>query len=395
MREIVRVSVRNLSHQKTRTALTLLGVVIGIASVVALISLGQGLTASVQESLESLGPNRIFVTPIQSGGFGPPSSGIGLSDRDLEAIKKVRNVDIALPVFFTSLPVEFRGEKRQISITGIPVEDSKRFFSDVQTFEIESGRELEKGDTTSAMIGARVDDTFDEDIKVGDRIEILDKKFRIVGITKETGDAENDRAVMIPIDELRELSNAEDDDMTVILVKATSDPKRTAEEIEEELEDLHNEKLFSALTTEQLTNQINQVFGIIGIVLAGIAGISLLVASFGIMNTMLMAVIERTREIGIMKAIGATNRRILTMFLVESSIVGFIGGLAGVIIGYAMSFGLAGASFSFMGLNLSIALDPGLIISVLAFSTFIGALSGTYPAWRASKLDPVEALRYE
>ena len=394
--ELVKVSVRNLSHHKARTALTLLGVIIGIASVVALVSLGEGLTNSITSSIEQLGADNIFVAPRSSGGFGPPSSSASLSQKDIDAVKGVRNVDIAMPLLFKSLPVKYNSKTSTVTLLGFPIEDSKRFFSDVQHFTIAQGRDLRAGEKSSVVLGWRVyKDAFGEDMRLGANIEMAGKKLRIVGILAETGNSQSDSSMIMSIETLRDITDSPKDHMTMILAKVVEDPKGTAKDIEDKLEDVHKEKFFVAMTTDQVLNQINQMFGVISIVLAGIAGISLLVAAFGIMNTMLMSVLERTREIGIMKAIGATNHRILSMFLIESSMVGFIGGAVGVIIGYTMSFGLSATSIKFLGLNLSVQFNPILIVSMLAFATFVGALAGTYPARRASKMDPVEALRYE
>ena len=394
MQEIFRVALRNLSHQKTRTALTLLGVVIGIAAVIALVSVGRGLEASVRDSLESLGPDRIIVTPHGVNGFGPPAVAQGLTDKELEIVERNRKIDKVLPVVFKNFPVKYSGETKSISITGVPPE-SEDFFSDVRTFELSEGRSFLPGDRNVAIIGYRIaEEAFTSNVDVRSKLSIIGKDVRVIGIMKPTGNQQDDSGILIPIDMMREITG-NDKEISAILAKVREDPKGTAQEIEKDLEDLHGEKLFVVLTTEQLISQINSVFGIISLVLISIASISLVVAGFGIMNTMLMAVIERTREIGIMKAIGATDSRILSMFVAESSVVGLIGGIVGTIIGYAVSFGLASATVTFFNLNLLIEVDPVITAGILVFSTLVGTISGAYPSWRAARLDPVEALRHE
>ncbi|MEM7819240.1 MAG: ABC transporter permease [Candidatus Aenigmatarchaeota archaeon] len=396
MEEIFKIAFRNLSHQKARTVLTLLGVIVGIASVVALISLGSGLSTSVAKQLEQIGTDKIIIIPKTSGGFGPPTGFTQkLSEKDLDIVKKTRGVDIAIPILLKNLPVSYEKKTSFITIYGVSSKESKIFFSGVQRYTLDEGRFMKEDEKSVAIIGSRVHtDIFGNEIRVGDKIKILGKEIRVIGIMKPTGNQQDDNGIIIPIETLRDIIG-DKEDITVIFAKAYEDPKIVAERIEKELEDLHNEKLFFAMTTEQLLERINSIFSIISIVLAGIAGISLLVASFGILNTMLMAVIERTKEIGVMKAIGATNRRILALFLIESSFVGLIGGVVGTIVGYSLSLGFSKFATNIIGLSLNVEIDPMLIIGAILFSMIVGMVSGTYPAYRAAKLDPVEALRYE
>ncbi len=399
MTSTIAIALSNLSHRKARTALTLLGVIIGIAAVVALISMGNGLSGSVAEQLESLGTNRIFITPRgQSSGFGPPtSSAAELTDRDIDIIENVKGVDIALPVLFRTVPVKIDDTTTFISAIGVPPDKSEEFFNDVESFDVAEGRQLRETDRTGVVVGSNVANLFAGDIRVRSGIEIFSKQVRVVGILEPTGDQTNDNGMIMSIDLLRELVN-DDEATSVVLVRAfgtADDVRQTAADIERELEDFHDEELFEAFTSEQLLNQITGVFGLLSIVLVGIASISLLVAGIGIMNTMLMNVLERTREIGVMKAIGATNKRVLSMFVVEAALIGLIGGIVGTVLGYLIAFAFSGFAVNFVGLALRIVIDPSIVALGLGFATIVGVVCGTYPAYRASKLDPVEALRYE
>ena len=290
---------------------------------------------SIEEQFEQLGPNRIFIAQNAGGGFrGPPSGGITLTEDDLEIIKRVNDVESAVPFLQKALPVKFDDESVVTFVGGFPSDETEKFFSDIQTFEIDQGRFMKDGEKSVVVIGSRVStDMFSKDVSVRDTLKISGKNVRVVGIMKPTGAQDNDNAIFMDIEALRDVTG-DGDEISAIMAKASENPAATAQKIEDELEDFHGDKLFVAYTSEQLVEQIGQIFSIISLILAGIAGISLLVASFGIINTMLMSVLERTREIGIMKAIGATNKRILLMFLTESAIVGFIGGVMGVVFGY-------------------------------------------------------------
>ncbi|MBI4162055.1 MAG: ABC transporter permease [Candidatus Aenigmarchaeota archaeon] len=386
---------KNMTHHKTRTILTLLGVVIGIAAVVALISLSNGLNETVRERLESLGSDKVIVTQRVSTGFGgPPTSGQQLTEKDLSTVERIRDVDIVIPILFKQYPVKFGEESAQTSVIGVPADQNDIFLRDVQRYELAEGRSFQEGKPT-AVIGSRLSNSmFSKKANIRDKIQIAGKPITVVGIMEETGNQQDDNAIYMDINALREISESKEE-ISVLFVKVLGDPKETAGKIESELEDLHKEKLFVALTTEQLITQINSVFGIMSLVLVGIAGISLLVAAFGIMNTMLMAVLERTREIGIMKAVGATNSTVLSFFITESALIGFVGGVIGTAIGYAIAFAMSGIAVRFVGFSLKIGFDPSIAIGGIVFATIIGALSGAYPAQRAAKLDPVEALRYE
>jgi putative ABC transport system permease protein len=230
---------------------------------------------------------------------------------------------------------------------------------------------------------------------VNDKFTIKDGKVQVIGILKETGQSTYDSIIIAPIEDVQETS-AEKDQYIIIFARA-NDPNNIdtiAKNIQEKLDDSHGEKVFQVLTTKQLTERIGTVTNMLSFVLGGIAGIALIVAGIGIANTMYMSIMERTREIGIMKAIGATNKNIIEIFLMEAALIGFIGGIIGDALGVILSEVL-GAILKSYGMSFSTKVTPELLALGLGFAVGVGVFFGFLPARKAAKMNPIEALRYE
>lgn len=396
--QLVSLATRNVTHSKVRSILTIIGIAIGISSIVALIGLGNALSYAVEEQLKQLGTDKIFITSsagANRGGFGPPSStAVPLTNKDVTRIESVPGVSKAVPFVSSSIPVTYRGETRVLSVAGVPAKDAKTFFADVQAFELSEGRFLEDTDKYSVVIGATVKSgAFKDDVRLRSSLEILGKDFRVVGIFNLIGNPQDDSSVTMTKETLQSLTN--NDAITAVIAKANGDPKKVAAQIKKKLEDAHGESLFLVLTSDQMIERINSVFGVMSIVLASIAGISLLVAAFGITNTMVMSVMERTREIGTLKAVGAKDVHIIALFLIESAMVGMAGGIAGALLGTALIAVIGNIATNVIGITISAEPDALLILFSVTFAALIGIAAGTYPAYKAAKLSPVEALRYE
>lgn len=396
LKEGLKISLYSIKRKKFMFLLNILGVVIGIAAIVALISIGEGMQASIEEAFEDFGADKIIVMAggLQgmAGGFG---SGVSLEEADVKLIERVPGVVKASGMTFSQYPIKYRKESIVVYISGIGAEDAKDFFEDIASVEFESGRIYKKGEDKVVIIGSRVKTAFDKDLKVGDSLEIKGTKFKIVGIMKSIGSPQDDNSVTMPLDTYRDLFG-KSDELTMIYASATDADRamRVAKDIEEELDDKYGEGIFSAITSEQLADQISSIFDMITLVLAGIASISLIVAGVGIANTMMMSIMERTREIGVMKAIGATNYQVMEIFLIESALLGFFGGIFGIVLGTGMSKAISfyGQTFFFA---LNTAVTPQLALFALGFSVIVGMLSGAWPARRAAKMNTVDALRYE
>ena len=299
--------------------------------------------------------------------------------------------------------VEYDGESKTTWVSGFPTDETAKVVEDIQAFEILEGRNIEDGDSYSAVVGYNLymDDFFEKPVETRDKVYIEGVKFKVVGIVDKIGNAQDDTQIIIPIDTAKDLFDA-GDEVYGIMVKIDDgeEPSVVAERIEEELRDFRDEdegaESFQVQTFEQILEQVGVVLNIISAVLIGIAAISLLVGGVGIMNTMYTAVLERTKEIGIMKSIGGRNSDIMMIFLLESGMYGLVGGGVGVIVGAGMSLIVAKIAGAALGIDyFQDDITLWLVLGALAFSFVVGVLSGVLPAKQASKMQPVDALRYE
>jgi len=396
MFELLEMAVHNLSQRKLRSGLTVLGIIIGIAAIISLVSVGEGMRTMVTEQLEGFGANKIMVYPSMQAAMGPVGGGLTLTEQDLDDIKDVGGVEVATGIVIKSLPVIYKDEVFLLTITGIDPKDAEIFFADVQGFEIESGRWMRTDENYAAVIGNMLAyQLFSKDVRLKDKLEIKGTTVKVVGIMKEIGNRQDDSMVVLSIETVRSIVG-EDEELSAVLVKVRNvdDIDKIAEEIKDGLEKTYGEKTFDVMTAEQIMETVGNITGTISVVLGGIAAISLLVAGIGIANTMFMSIMERTREIGIMKAIGATNKNVLMMFLTESVLIGLVGGTIGCLVGTGMS-NVIGRVSIFYGFQLTTTVTLELLLMSLAFSVAVGVISGFLPARKASKLQPVEALRYE
>jgi len=394
-------AIKSILNRRLRSWLTVIGIFIGIATVVALISVGQGMESAINEEFEKLGTNKIIVSP--TGGFmNSIESARPLTVDDVEIIQDVKGVDVAAGMIARTAQVEFKNEVKYTTVSGMPTDEGYEVIEDMQSFSIESGREIEEGDTYDAMVGyIFAEDLFDNELSVRDKFYIEGQKFQIVGIMSKIGNPEDDKQVIIPIETARDLFNEPENVMAVMInVKDGEVPSEVGERIEEELRDSRDEEegeeSFSVQTFEDILAQVGVVLNIISAVLIAIAAISLLVGGIGIMNTMYTSVLERTKEIGIMKSLGAKNSDILLIFMLESGIYGIVGGTIGIITGVLLSVAVSQIAVAALGIEYFRADVPiWLILGALSFSFIVGCASGVLPARQASKLKPVDALRYE
>ena len=400
-----------LAHSKLRSWLTIIGIVIGIAAVVSIVSISQGAQQELESRFGELGADIITVSPgfSRASGFrGPGRNGDSgtadqdnLTDKDVLALKSVPNVKFVMGQASGEGDIGYLGESGEVSITGVDTD----VWKDITIDELESGRYLTKGDMYSAVIGYnRATSFFDKEVQINRQITIEGRIFKVVGIF---GQGENDNAVIIPIDPARDiLDDVGDEEFDSITVKV--DDADIVNQISADIEKKlmlsrgilkEDDKDFSVSSALEIQSTISETLNTMAIFLGAIAAISLLVGAVGISNTMFTSVLEKTKEIGVMKAIGAKNRDILFIFLFNSGMIGFVGGLGGVILG-AIASGYISLLVSGNGGGMtrmfgSTSLSPELLIFAFLFSIIIGMVAGIIPAYRASRLKPVDALRYE
>ncbi len=409
IQDYFKIAFNSIRHRGLRTWLTLVGIFIGIAAVVALISVGQGLQGAIQAQFNDLGTDKILIT--SAGVFGSGDSSASLTTKDVDSVKKVTGVDQVSYAMSTATQLEWgRSEITFPQITGVPVDSTFPMMAKMMNIKVIEGRTFKDSDVKKVIIGydyAHSSD-FKDKIRVGQKITIEGQQFEVIGITDKIGNQAEDRQLTIPAKAYEEIYpdvNAYPGAPTkiteiVVQVKAGVVASDVVNPLEKELRKERNvekgKEDFQVQTFEELIKSFLTIFNIVQTVLVGIAAISLLVGGIGIMNTMYTSVLERTSDIGIMKAIGARNSDIMMMFLFESGLLGLVGGIVGVILGLGIALLAQIVGQVALGTNLLVAAMPAwLIIGALAFAFILGSLSGLLPARQASQMNPVDALREE
>jgi len=391
--DILGEAIKNLRREGLRTFLTLIGIVIGIAAIVSLLSIGGGLSAAVTEQFNSLGTNTIFVIPQ---GFG--NMKISLDDSDIRAIESVSGVDSVIPIYASSAALEFNGQKVNVSVEAADAKKAS-LFSNTGYFDVQDGRNFYQNESGSVLIGVSIaHDDFDKPINIGKQILINGETYKVIGILKKQaqsfgGGPSTGDAVFMSLDALKRIANNPSPAIIFVKTVNASDATDAAAAIKKKLEKTHGDGSILASSAESLLDQVNSILGLVTIFLVGIAGISLIVGGVGITNAMVTSVMERTKEIGIMKALGASNNKVLSIFVLEAAFIGAIGGIIGIIIGFSLSSIISAVGVQ-MGYGLTAAITPEIAIGALAFSMVVGIVAGFYPARRAAKMDPVIALRH-
>lgn len=403
-----------LIHSRLRSWLTIIGIVIGIAAVVSIVSISVGAKQQLESNLGNLGADILTISPGFSrasgnfgfrGGGGPPgdfgqdssdSDAKNLTSKDILVIKNIDNVDVVMGTVSSKGDLTYLSKTASASVTGV----DEKIWTEITTEEIGSGRMLNSGDTYSIVIGGNLASGTFDDIPLNSKVTIEGKTFKVVGIL------ESGNGVYMPIEIARNVfDDVGEKEFDSILVKI--EDVEIADETVELIEDKlmmargilkESEKDFTITNPSAMQETMQETMNTMSLFLGAIAAISLLVGAIGIANTMFTSVLEKTKEIGIMKSIGAKNKDILRIFLINSGLIGLVGGLGGIILGVFGS-GLIGSmvSSSDGGMRMfgNTAITPGLLIGALMFSVIIGMIAGVVPAYRASKLKPVDALRYE
>ena len=390
--EDLRSAIQSILSNKVRSFLTMLGVIIGVFSVVTLISLVQGLDKQIRDQFSNIGSELIFVTAgdIESSSpFSESNSFARLKKTDIALLKNVTNIKSATPQY--QLPVKVKNLDREQNGIMIGIASD---FSSVFSLKLEQGEFYRLNNEEQVVVGFKVANNLygSPNRAIGKKIIAGGKVYLIKGVLKDNKGKQSrfefNDAIFVPpltMEQNHDVSLAE------IVVKLENPDllAETKRDLKKTLLKDHGEKDFSILTNEDLGDILGNITGFLSIVLGGITSISLLVGGIGIMNIMLVNVTERTKEIGIRKALGATNFSILTQFMIEAVIVSLIGGIIGLLLGYIAGYII----YVFANFQSNISLTT--ILLSLGFSSVVGIVFGIAPAYNASKRDPVEALRYE
>lgn len=384
----IKVALKNIRTNKMRTFLTMLGIIIGVSAVIILVSVAQGTTENITKRIESLGTNLLSISII---GRGTEDS---ISMEEIEKLKNKKGIDSVAPVVNGNVTVKYETETMDVTLEGVD-----QNYSNVRNHHSEYGRAINPIDVEYrqkiVLLGSEVkNELFGDANPIGEKIQINGNDFKVVGVLEEKGSSlggNNDEKILIPISTAQRFLRTTG--IRNIYIQATS--ADIVEDVQVEVENFllkkfnNDEDAYRVFNQAEMLSTMGEVTNNMTMMLGGIAAISLLVGGIGIMNIMLVSVTERTREIGIRKAIGAKRKDILIQFLLESAVISGLGGLIGVLLG------IGGSDLITRFFSLNTKISPFILIISYSFSIIVGMFFGIYPASKASKLKPVDALRFE
>lgn len=400
-KEIFKSAIQALRSNILRTSLTMTGIIIGITSVILIYSIGQGGVAFITNELSSFGTDYFQINPGSSQ-FSTFAGSQSLTMKDMEAIKNdtsFTNIKAVAPQETASVKVSANGEEDELLVYGTTHESLDILKPDIIDGEFIT-EEQEVGGEKIVVIGVDAAEQFfgENSSPVGETIRIKNKTFRITGVLSSSSALAGGilkKALFIPIDVVtNEILGEERLQEIDVSVKDQNSINQTMDDVTTLLRDRHNLKEgddndFQISSAQDILSTVQTITGLLTVMIAGISGISLVVGGVGVMNIMLVSVTERTKEIGLLKAIGAKQKDILTQFLVEAVVMTLLGGLAGIILGISGAFAVSTVA----GIPFVVSI-PAILIAV-GVSTLVGVVFGLYPARRAARLSPIDALRYE
>jgi putative ABC transport system permease protein len=398
--ETFRVAFEAILSNKVRSGLTMLGVIIGVMAVILLVSIGEGAQVYITKELTGLGTNLLIITPGKTstrGGFHPPSAGTVRKltyDDSLALRRRAWILTDAVPLVFGTGKIKYQNMGRDTMVIGTTPE-----FQRVRSLFVDTGSYVSQGDVDSKakviVLGTKVkEELFGADNPLGKVVTLSDARYRVIGVMRKKGTSlgmDIDDIVYVPVTSGQELFDTDSLFEIIASTPRAEDVDRAIAQIKDILIKRHAHKEdFTIQTQGAMLETMNTILGVLTAVLGGIAGISLVVGGIGIMNIMLVSVRERTREIGIRKALGARNRDIMAQFMIEAITLSGAGGVIGILLGV----GLALLIPVFVPV-LPTSVSAWSIIMAFTFSAAVGVFFGVYPARRAALQDPIQALRYE
>ncbi|MCX8159219.1 MAG: ABC transporter permease [Candidatus Pacearchaeota archaeon] len=398
------LAIKNIRRRHVRSWLTIIGIFVSIAIIFVLISLSLGLESAMKEQIRTLGADKLFIYPTLAAGIPGPNSPIKMSIDEVDVISRISGVKAVSYISMENGKIKFNNQIKYFLVFGIPlVKDSISIFTEATNLKMDEGKFLSKGDRGYIILGSefKYGKLFEKPLKTGDNIILNNRTFKVKGILKTFGNPQDDSQTYINIEDLKDIFNTSTRvDYIIVQVHQGADLKEVSARIEKKLRDFRKvtEKTqdFSIVTPEELLSSIKSVLNILTAFLIGVATISLIVGAVGIANTMYTSVLERYKEIGVMKAVGARNSDILKIFLIESGLLGLVGGIFGILFGFGVGKIIQQIAITYLHItSLQPSTPPSLIFGCLVFAFIVGSLAGTIPAYKASQIKPVQALRYE